>query len=591
MTPLLLEPWEELEPTRRRSITTELSPGSVALHLQPQLAHIHPTLPTRRIQLLIVIVQRITITEGTRLVSNSRINSFPFSSISSALLPISTFRYHLWLLLGSFILLLLGLANSEIFTVAGGVGAAGYEAEKHHQKHDKDLTPAEREAKKEHKHELKEEKRAHNESKGGLLSFLRTSLSQTPLNASLTSNFTDRDKNKKYTPEEEAEFDRQEREHDSSHKGRDALGGAAVGGTAYEAEKHHRDHHNTSAVGEDANKPLPTAPGNHGIGTGAGTQNALAGDNTTSTSSGHHLGRDAALVGGAGAVGEHEHHKHAGTTGTTGSTATPLAEKPRGTDLGDKLHGVERNRGVPGPTGFPDSQGYGTGSSTTGTTGTTGTTSTTGQHHYGRDATAIGGAAALGEHEHRKHEHENVGSMGIGNQSSGITGSTTGTGNQHHLGRDAAVGAGGVGLAEHEHRKHEAKNEGVVGGRQYDNTTSTTSGLTGSYPGPEYRKDELTTGQYSTASQPSALGGQESIPRSGYDSNTTGGIGGIGGVGGDRNRLHKDPPTVHPAAQSGVPGSGTAREGMIGQGEQRLDQDTGVANAPGQGGVNAASNY
>lgn len=30
---------------------------------------------------------------------------------------------------------------------------------------------------------------------------------------------------------------------------------------------------------------------------------------------------------------------------------------------------------------------------------------------------------------------------------------------------------------------------------------------------------------------------------------------------------------------------------MIGQGEQRLDQDIGVANAHGQGSVNAASNY
>ena len=57
--------------------------------------------------------------------------------------------------------------------IAGGVGAAGYEAEKHHQKHDKDLTAAEREAKKEHKHELKEEKKEH--KKGGLLSFLRKS--------------------------------------------------------------------------------------------------------------------------------------------------------------------------------------------------------------------------------------------------------------------------------------------------------------------------------------------------------------------------------------------------------------------------------
>lgn len=56
--------------------------------------------------------------------------------------------------------------------VAGGVGGAAYEADKHH-KHDKDLTAAEREQKREHKHELKEEKREHKESKGGLLSFLR----------------------------------------------------------------------------------------------------------------------------------------------------------------------------------------------------------------------------------------------------------------------------------------------------------------------------------------------------------------------------------------------------------------------------------
>jgi hypothetical protein len=47
----------------------------------------------------------------------------------------------------------------------------------------------------------------------------------------------DRDKNKKYSKEEEDEFDRQEREH-HSHAGRDAaVGGAAVGGAAYEADK------------------------------------------------------------------------------------------------------------------------------------------------------------------------------------------------------------------------------------------------------------------------------------------------------------------------------------------------------------------
>jgi hypothetical protein len=63
--------------------------------------------------------------------------------------------------------------------IAGGVGAAAYEADKHH-KHDKDLTASEREVKKEHKHELKEEKREekreHKDSKGGPLSFLRKPL-------------------------------------------------------------------------------------------------------------------------------------------------------------------------------------------------------------------------------------------------------------------------------------------------------------------------------------------------------------------------------------------------------------------------------
>lgn len=52
--------------------------------------------------------------------------------------------------------------------------------------------------------------------------------------------FLHRDKNKKYTKEEEAEFDRQEREHNSRHglTGAGAgVAGAGVNGAAYEAEK------------------------------------------------------------------------------------------------------------------------------------------------------------------------------------------------------------------------------------------------------------------------------------------------------------------------------------------------------------------
>lgn len=101
-------------------------------------------------------------------------------------------------------------------------------------------------------------------------------------------------------------------------------------------------------------KPLPVAPGNHGVGTGEGTQNALLDrkrgegyDSTNTTGTGHHLGRDTAAVGGAAALGEHEHRKHEhGTTGATGTDTYPAT----GTTLGDKLHGTERNRGVPGPT-------------------------------------------------------------------------------------------------------------------------------------------------------------------------------------------------------------------------------------------------
>ena len=314
-----------------------------------------------------------------------------------------------------------------------------------------------------------------------------------------------------------------------------------MGGAAYEAEKHHGDQRHGSGIDGDNNKPLPTAPGNHGVGTGAGTQNALTGDHTTSTSSSHHLGTDAALVGGAGALGEHEHHKHSDATGT-GHNATPLDGIPRGTDIGDKLHGVERNRGVPGPTGFPHEQGYGTGSSATGTSSTG-----TGQHHYGRDATAAGGAAALGEHEHRKHEHENV----------GLTGSDHGQ--QSHLGRDAAgVGAAGL-VGEHEYRKHD-----MTSGQQYG-----------------------TTGQHSSLG--GASGQEYGTTGTGYDSNLTGtGPTNTSNISGDRNRLHKDPPANHPAAQvaqGGVLASGAEKNDLIGH------SNTGVGNAPEQGNVNAASNY
>jgi len=61
-----------------------------------------------------------------------------------------------------------------------------------------------------------------------------------------------------------------------------------------------------------------------------------------------------------------------------------------------------------------------------------------------------------------------------------------------------------------------------------------------------------------------------------------------------RNRLHKDPPAGHPAAQTGsshVPASKDEREKVLGEGEQVIDKDSGVANSHADRGVNAATNY
>jgi len=485
---------------------------------------------------------------------------------------------------------------------------------------------------------------------------------------SLTNSLIlDRDKNKKYTKEEEDEFDRQERDynttHGTSHTGRDAaLGGAAVGAGAYEADKHHHGHESST------NKPLPTAPGNHGIGTGAGTQNALAGE------TGHH-------------------DRHGGTV--------PLAEKPPGKDLGDILHGVERNRGVPGNSGFPHTEGYGAGSHT----GTTGHHTGTAGHHTGRDAAGLGAAGALGEHEYRQHQNttgqhsgltgsgQHSGVTGTGHQSnltgttghqsgltssgqhsgvtghqsnltdttghqsnltgtgqhSGITGAgqhsnLTGTDNRHghnHTGRDAAtLGTAGA-VGEHEYRKHE-NTSGLTGSGHHTNTgTGHQSGLTGTSHHSNTTGSNLTgTGnnnQYGTSHQSGLSGTQSNLSGTGNNNqygthqsgltgtgnnyptthsglseatttqtgqpisstyNTSSGLG-HSSTASDRNRLHKDPPSSHPASQftsshdssskegAHVPASGAERERLVGQGEERLDRDTGVAH----GGAQPSNNY
>ena len=183
--------------------------------------------------------------------------------------------------------------------VAGGVGGAAYEADKHH-KHDKDLTQAERDAKREHKHELKEEKREH---------------------------------------------------HKDHHYGKDAAVAGGVGGAAYEADKHHNHGHsghsttgNTTAgphSSDLANKADPTVDSDR--------------------SKDHHYGRDTAVAGGVGGAAyeadKHHNHGHSGHSTTGNTTAGPhssdLANKADPTVDSDrsKDHHYGRDAAVAGGVG------------------------------------------------------------------------------------------------------------------------------------------------------------------------------------------------------------------------------------------------
>jgi len=178
-------------------------------------------------------------------------------------------------------------------------------------------------------------------------------------------------------------------------------------------------------------------------------------------------------------------------------------------------------------------------------------------HHYGRDAAVGAGAVGLGEHEHRKHEGH------------------TGT-HDHHYGRDAAVGAGAIGLGEHEHHKHE--------GRTTHGTTghTTTAGPHSSNLANKLdpRVDSDRSNQYGTIG---AGVGSTGAYNNTSNTNTFGNAGTTGGISNstnagphDSNLMNKLDPRVdsdlsgrgnnHGAAHGGLmsgthatPGSGTAQ--------------------------------
>ena len=212
-------------------------------------------------------------------------------------------------------------------------------------------------------------------------------------------------------------------------------------------------------------------------------------------------------------------------TGTGGALAapktdpgpTPLAEKPKGKDIGDTLHGVERNRGVPGSSGFPGTEGFGT--------GTGGALSSSDNHS---------GSRTLGEKPSPSSSgvHQTGNTFGSGAYSGATSSDKPSLSGSHQTG--TSLGAGSVRAGNSEYR-----------------TDAASSGFT----------DSQNTPRSFDHSTPSSLSGVkdgvEGQPRYAKDSS-------ISQTSGDGDR---------------VPASSSERETMIKQGERMANKDSGVANS------------
>lgn len=240
------------------------------------------------------------------------------------------------------------------------------------------------------------------------------------------------------------------------HFGRDATlaGGTGTLGTgiAHEYDKHHNKQHGElpgtnpskvmtsggdTAYGKSYNKLSSGTPS--GISTAdpshsSGLTSSSAKDPTTTsgTHSGHHLGRDAAVLGGTGAAAAgigyeaDKHSKHHGT-GTGGLPGSSLSKEGQYYDAPSQSRTIGSE-----------------------------------PHHLGRDAAVAGGTGVAGTgtvYEADKLRHGTHGTTGYDGHDSSMPGQHST--NKHHLGRDANLtgGLGGTGAgAAYEYEKHRGHN-------------------------------------------------------------------------------------------------------------------------------------
>ena len=269
------------------------------------------------------------------------------------------------------------------------------------------------------------------------------------------------------------------------HTGRDAALGAGAGAAGVGAYEAGRDQPQSTATGPAPNTAGPhksdmlnkldprvdsdlskQQPGNTSTGIGSNTAGKSSDPYDSSTTrTGHHTGRDAALTGSAGTagLGAHEAEKHhQAKHDPTGTTNT--SDLGSSTTTGAPHHSHHQ--------GHHDRQQHAA------------------EHHLGRDAGLAGAGTAAGYEAERHHGHPTQSSTVPSTTSSMTTGSRVPTGsgydNQtgtgHHYGRDAGlVGAGGVGAYEAEKRlgHYDTAGERLAGSGHQPNTATPSTKTTG----------------------------------------------------------------------------------------------------------------
>lgn len=344
------------------------------------------------------------------------------------------------------------------------------------------------------------------------------------------------------------------------------------------------------------------------------------------TSHHDHRGEEAALAGGAGGAGlgayEGSRRAPGSSTGTgfdssnAGATGSSSTGKMAGFHKNDMLNKLD-------PRVDSDLSKQQAGS--TSGMGATGaldpyspTTPTGRDRHLGRDA-ALGGAGGAAAYEAEKHHGHGTGTTGTTSGSdpydtsrtTGTTSSvgssdpydssrgTTGTKEDHHLGRDAALGAGAGGLA-YEAERHQGKptqsftSPSDTTGSAYGNTGGPTDSnydqagtqLAGSGHQPVIGRHHITTGNDAEQSHKShGLFGHHTTRNDAEKSHKSHGLLGhhkdkdaaeVGGAGYEAERLHNtgrvDPGTQ--VREHEHPGASLATYPSPGYGNERADAGT-----------------